>query len=138
MEAGGVHVTSLQSVEMGSSSSESLQLLNNLSIIKFTITFIMKACLLSASSAVLSRGSPPSADPRGCLERPGGWISKVAEAAWCEPLSPPSNTGFQVLDTGTPLDQLKVGFLYSWSAGFKNGFKSAKEASEKVLNMIYK
>lgn len=72
MEVGGIHVTPLQSVEMGGSSSELLQLLNYFSIIKFTIKFITKAYLLSASSAVLSRGSPPSADPRGCQERPGG------------------------------------------------------------------
>lgn len=69
---GGIHVIALQPVEMVSSSSELLQLLNYFSIIKFTTQFIITACLLSASSAVLSRGSLPSADPRGCLERPGG------------------------------------------------------------------
>lgn len=69
---GRIHVTPLHSVDMGVSSSELLQLLNCFSIIKFTIKFIIKACLLTVSSAVLSRGFPHSADPRGCLEKSGG------------------------------------------------------------------
>lgn len=69
---GGIHIIPLQSVERDSSSSEILLLLNYFSIIKFNIKLIIKACLLSASSAVLLRGSPPSAGSRGCLERPGG------------------------------------------------------------------
>lgn len=72
MEMGGFHIIPLQSVERDSSSSELLLLLNYFSIIKFTIKFIIKARLLSGSSAVLPRGSPPSAGPRDCLERPGG------------------------------------------------------------------
>lgn len=65
MEMGRIHITPLQSLEMGGPSSELLQLLIYFSIIKFTIQFITKVCLLSASSAVLFRGPSPSADPRG-------------------------------------------------------------------------
>lgn len=52
----------LQSLEMGGPSSELLQLLIYFSIITFAIKFITKVCLLSASSAVLFRCPPPSAD----------------------------------------------------------------------------
>lgn len=41
MEMGGIDITPLQSAETSGSSSELLQLLNSLSIIKFTIKFII-------------------------------------------------------------------------------------------------
>lgn len=59
---GGIHITPLQVPEMGGPSSELLQLLIYFSIIKFTIKFITKVCLLSASSAVPFRAPPPSSD----------------------------------------------------------------------------
>lgn len=74
---GGIHITPLQSLEMCGPSSELLQLLIYFSIIKFTIKFITKVCLLRASSAVLFRGPPPLgfADPRDY------WRDPVAKAA---------------------------------------------------------
>lgn len=70
----GIHITPVQSLEVGGPSLEFLQLLIYFSINKFTIKFIIKVCLLIASSAVLFRGPPPSADAWGY------WRGLVAKA----------------------------------------------------------
>lgn len=83
MEMSGIHITPLQSLEMGGPSSKLLQLLIYFSIIKSTTTFITKVCLLVPAlqcslGVLLPLLMPEATGEAWWLKEQSGWISQLS------------------------------------------------------------